>query len=120
MNLEIKTKWLAALRSGEYSQTRANLRDSEGFCCLGVLCDIYSKENEVSWGPPKKPYYSHLTMGGMMSLPPEAVVEWSGLDRRSPIIDEAINRTGFMSELTVLNDDGMPFSQIADLIEAFL
>lgn len=34
-----KAKWLKALRSGEYSQTRETLYDPEtkGFCCLGVL-----------------------------------------------------------------------------------
>lgn len=39
MPKETLDKWLAALRSGEYKQTREKLYDSEtgGFCCLGVL-----------------------------------------------------------------------------------
>lgn len=37
---ELKDKWLTALRSGEYSQTTGTLRDENGMCCLGVLCDI--------------------------------------------------------------------------------
>lgn len=40
MNPEWKAKWVAALRSGEYKQTREFLRTSTGFCCLGVLCDL--------------------------------------------------------------------------------
>jgi hypothetical protein len=40
MNTELKTKWLAALRSGEYTQTSGSLRDNDGHCCLGVLCDV--------------------------------------------------------------------------------
>ena len=37
---ELKDKWLEALRSGEYSQTTETLKDENGFCCLGVLCDV--------------------------------------------------------------------------------
>lgn len=45
MNPEVKTKWLAALRSGNYKQGRMALKRGVGdgtadYCCLGVLCDI--------------------------------------------------------------------------------
>lgn len=41
MNKGIKDRWITALRSEKYSQTKGNLRDDEGYCCLGVLCDLY-------------------------------------------------------------------------------
>lgn len=34
------TELVAALRSGNYSQTTKTLCDDRGFCCLGVACDI--------------------------------------------------------------------------------
>ena len=41
MNADLKRKWLAALRSGKYQQAKAALhRQGDGFCCLGVLCDV--------------------------------------------------------------------------------
>jgi hypothetical protein len=40
MNKIVKKKWLNALRSGEYKQTSECLRDSNGYCCLGVLCEV--------------------------------------------------------------------------------
>jgi hypothetical protein len=41
VNPEVKTKWVAALRSGEYKQGRGLLRNGAGqYCCLGVLCEI--------------------------------------------------------------------------------
>lgn len=40
MNQEMKAKWVEALRSGKYAQTRNRLRDDKGYCCLGVLVDI--------------------------------------------------------------------------------
>jgi hypothetical protein len=33
-------KWLAALESGEYAQSKDMLCDGNGFCCLGVACDV--------------------------------------------------------------------------------
>ena len=35
-------KWVKALRSGKYAQTRGRLRriGAEEFCCLGVLCEV--------------------------------------------------------------------------------
>lgn len=40
MDKKLKTKWLKALRSGRYKQTRGTLYDGEGYCCLGVLCRV--------------------------------------------------------------------------------
>lgn len=40
MDTELKAKWVAALRSGEYQQARGTLFDGEGYCCLGVLCKV--------------------------------------------------------------------------------
>jgi len=37
---EIKTKWIAALRSGDYTQARHELNSGDGFCCLGVLAEV--------------------------------------------------------------------------------
>ena len=57
MNKEQKDKWLVALRSGEYKQTRNVLiRDekdgSRSYCCLGVLDEITKDENPefLMWG----------------------------------------------------------------------
>ena len=44
MNKQLKTKWLKALRSGEYAQGTEHYvtagKKYDSFCCLGVLCDI--------------------------------------------------------------------------------
>ncbi len=40
MNLELKQKWLDALRSGKYKQGTQYLNSSSGYCCLGVLCEV--------------------------------------------------------------------------------
>ena len=45
LNPEIKEKWIAALRSGEYPQHRGAIYNSDrtAFCCLGVLHRIVQK-----------------------------------------------------------------------------
>lgn len=46
MNKEVKKKWIAALRSGEYNQIDGRLASEDGskHCCLGVLCELGTKE----------------------------------------------------------------------------
>lgn len=44
MNPIWKDRWVTALRSGDYSQGMGNLMAQEGFCCLGVLCDIINPD----------------------------------------------------------------------------
>lgn len=34
-------EWSAALRSGNYPQTRGAMKNFQGFCCLGVLAKIH-------------------------------------------------------------------------------
>lgn len=41
MDKDLKARWVAALRSGEYTQGRARLRSAVNtYCCLGVLCEV--------------------------------------------------------------------------------
>jgi hypothetical protein len=35
-------KWIAALRSGKYKQARGIMKNADGFCCLGVACELHS------------------------------------------------------------------------------
>ncbi len=53
MNQRIKEMWVKALKSDEYIQGQGALRKVmdgiTGHCCLGVLCDIHSKETGGVW-----------------------------------------------------------------------
>lgn len=37
---EFKDNWLWALRSGDYKQSKSQLRADGGYCCLGLLCEV--------------------------------------------------------------------------------
>lgn len=127
INEEIKAKWVAALRSGEYKQGRGSLRkvDSKGvdrFCCLGVLCDIYTKEKETTkWIEPGRwVVENEYSFGGDTTMPPKNVNEWVGLGDTTPWSDMQIKASSKYGTLYELNDSGSPFKKIADYIEAQL
>lgn len=108
MNKRVKQLWIEALRSGEYSQTKSVLRDTYGFCCLGVLCDLHRIETEGDWATSEDGGYYY---GHQAEVMPIEVMEWAGLQSANPDVDDDD------TSLAGLNDDGLPFSQIADLIE---
>lgn len=105
MNKEIKEEWLAALKSGEYKKGIGMLRSGDDrYCCLGVLCDLHNKKQEVNgWVAHKivdeTKYSYHCSVG----YSPLAVQEWSDLKT--------------MITLTKLNDSSDTFDKVIEYIE---
>ena len=113
MNPQIKQKWVDALRSGDYKQTQNRLHNEYGFCCLGVLCDLYGKENNVEWEP--SIYYNNdYEFQHMVTVLPLSVMEWAGVEEVNPYVN------GGPFTLAELNDQGSTFNEIADVIEEHL
>ena len=44
LDAKIKERWLSDLRSGNFKQARAALKNNEGYCCLGVLASQFADE----------------------------------------------------------------------------
>lgn len=139
---EIALKWLDALRSGKYKQVTGHLRKvevrdaagntlQEGYCCLGVLCDLvdplrwvaptvtdatgsyfYVNPNPRNTALPDDPdeedTEEEFTDKLLAGYPPQEYLERVGLT-------EADAR-----ELAVRNDRGYSFEQIAVMIEDML
>lgn len=139
MNPEIKQKWLDALRSGEYEQAKGALRkqDDEGndlFCCLGVLCDIVAKgdwveaqeydDQPVEFGFNVE-YHDYHTgdprtyfESGVL---PKQILNIVGLEDANPLVKtDDPEEIAIGVNLASLNDRGMSFAELADLIEAQL
>lgn len=111
MDKKIKKLWLAALRSGEYRQARYKLRTRQnGFCCLGVLCNIHAQENPELAALNVSP----LSYFGETGLLPSKVKSWAGLKSNNP----TVKYKGNTVTLALLNDNKrLTYNQIADLIE---
>jgi hypothetical protein len=96
MNPEVKQLWVTALRSGKYKQGYCLLQDDQNrFCCLGVLCDIHSKETGTQWD--EGAYLSER------AFLPSIVKQWADIKE--------------VHNLIFKNDNLVPFAEIADYIE---
>lgn len=113
MNPEIKQLWLEALRSDKYKQGNGLLRTFDNkFCCLGVLCDIYTKTTDIGWNDDNRHSYG---MGMYTaSLDPD-VQEWAGVDNTWGYI--WLDEEGRKTNLANMNDSGKTFEEIAKVIE---
>ena len=109
-------KWVAALRSGEYKQGRKTLQSKEGFCCLGVACDLAVKAGlpiivgtrniNTDFGTGIKEV---ITYDGKPDYLPPIVQKWLGLSTASGGYKDG--------NLAIQNDFGSSFAEIADIIE---
>lgn len=117
MDPEVKAELVEALRT-KYKQGKGYLRrtldtkGTQGFCCLGVVCDLYNKKTgQGEWGSPSS-YGAKFTTASdnsMTDLPPE-VQRWSGLTN-----DEVRSKLAAMNDSDVTN--GYTFSEIATWID---
>lgn len=143
MNEQIKEKWVWALESGKYKQATKCLNTGEGMCCLGVLTDLYIQENQgAKWEPHtvkpldeivddedyyptellNKPLFRFEGNGKTLD---KKVQDWAGIEGENPAVvpakswvegDDPINQYDYFT-LATLNDSGLTFSQIADVIK---
>jgi hypothetical protein len=149
MKPEEKKEWTGALRGDEYKQSRHCLNDLFGNCCLGVKADLEAKKGRGRWEPssdPSKPdrmdfvieYPDGSGLERQAGLLPSAfaldtfgsVDNCSGIlpfyprmfDREDFEHDPGLdpNATSATScDLADLNDSGLTFAQIADVIDHF-
>ncbi len=131
MNPEVKKKWIDALRSGWYDQGSEKLRSVTGYCCLGVLCDLYTQETKlVGWefrGAFKEENTQptdYWYFDGEGEFLPESVKEWAGLPVGNPSVRVDVTDNDdeddwfYTDEIANLNDSGYTFDELSNLIES--
>jgi len=123
-----RKKWLNALESGEYRQTRYQLHTPEGFCCLGVACDRFNKPLKLKvLKSPTRTEYNHQS-----ALLPVPVADYLGLHSTSGAFQKDGRRVNLsikvrrgaekgqvimVSSLTELNDEASySFKEIAKFV----
>lgn len=146
MRADVKQWWIEALESGEYKQGSGNLRiragrenapddgQSEGWCCLGVLCDIYHKiTGEGSWSSNEEArsvafHTRYVADDGELvedrsaHYLPTVVAQWAGLGGTNPIPrweeGERPDQTTDPKDVSYahLNDKGWSFQAIASIV----
>jgi hypothetical protein len=106
-------KWVEALRSGHYKQSKRVLtklttdKKIKGHCCMGVACRV-----AIAEGIKLKQSRSlgYITYDGALGAMPDKVVNWLGVDSDDPKVLD--NTLSFWNDL-----EGKTFKEIADLIE---
>lgn len=101
-------KWLDALRSGEYKQSKRSLRDSElgcAYCCLGVLCEV----DRCDWDE----VYEENEGDEIL---PESLRDKYKFNSCVGLIEKEDNSYKY-PDLASMNDSGKSFMEIADFIE---
>jgi len=101
------TRWLKALRSEKYSQCRGRLQGPDGFCCLGVACDVLIPDKE-----------KHMSGDFLSGYFPnhQAAPQW--LNHVNCDFSEKTKIEGKSQNLSEMNDNqSMPFALIADCLE---
>jgi hypothetical protein len=126
MDPKIKWSWIEDLRSGEFRQAKARLHRVDGsMCCLGVLTAFAYAKGVVK---NKTHDDSKVFYDGMSVSLPESVCEWAGMTYIDQLGERRTSGFGLLPfrsldgrhvHLDDLNDDGMTFDQIADLIECW-
>jgi hypothetical protein len=108
-NRENISKWVDALRSGRYEQTTGRLANQEGYCCLGVACEV-AIDSGVKLSRDTVTNGTILYDGNCDGLP-YPVSEWLGLfDEYDPVLHGR--------RASLWNDESLAdFPKIASLIE---
>ena len=118
---EARTLVAEALRSGKYLQIKGVLRRSDNcFCAEGVCCEVYRQITGLcEWFPPGNGFsVFHFGEGEEHtygSILPKYVKKWLGI---SDVLVK--NADGFVIRiaLSTINDNGMSFEEIADILES--
>lgn len=123
MKPEIKKRWVEALRSGEYQQAKDYLVSPDGYCCLGVLCEIAVQDGVVY-----REGYEYISTSEGFDVNnvdlPRAVQRWAGVSDyygdgfTSLGSNVPYKNTDRNADFTELNDEmNYTFDMIADAIE---
>lgn len=106
MSAELRDRWVAALRSGEFKQAKHTLLTPEGeMCCFGVLCKLEGIEVSAFRPLKRSEPMTGFTTDGTVN------------NRAYRTLAERFNDILAETDLALVNDDGMSFAQIADKIE---
>ena len=96
----LKNKWIKPLRAGKYKQIKNRLKDHNGHCCMGVLCEISNKLPFIL-----KPGTNYFSIEDFNGIIPEKFLNLIKLERNVQI--KAIG----------MNDSNKSFNEIADYLQ---
>lgn len=115
-----RTAWLEALRSGKYKQDHRRLKSNDGFCCLGVLCDVMGTKWQAFTD--QDGIITFKTENGNNAIPSPVDVGKDVYNALHAVVVYDTNNprasVNLRDALISMNDqDGKTFNEIADFID---
>lgn len=92
-------KWLKALESDEFSQTKGRLQCDDSYCCLGVACRVAGVKGPL--------------LDATLTGHPDVM----SFLRLTTVCGFSKNHT--LHSLTYMNDEGKTFKEIAAVVRAY-
>ncbi len=109
----LQKKWIEALRSGKYQQGKGMLNRGDQYCCLGVACEVLGLPkgpidyiNKMLYIDDEAPNEVHTVFMPGNSWKKLGLFNYNGAPSNS-----------YDDSLVGLNDKGLTFEQIADILE---
>jgi hypothetical protein len=130
-HFEARRLWTAALRSNEYPPSRVFLTlimptGEARYCCMGVACELFRERYPemlqastavlCARGYACREFADNFELNQRFFLP-EMVRRWLGLADRAGTFRQGFEHLGYGS-LAEMGDEGRPFNELADLIDA--
>lgn len=110
MKKEDKKRWVAALRSGKYSQCTGRLHNprTDSYCCLGIACEIFGVTDRN---------YINVWKDGWQGRLPLDLCKRFDMEDDGALEGKTPKKWGNYPSLVSLNDKGFTFEELADVIE---
>lgn len=107
----LREDWPTALESGEFQQAKGVLFDGEGYCCLGVACELLSRLRLLPRRGWQRGSLLPAAATKILRLGDSADYYANASDKRRRVTRPA-------ADLVQLNDGGESFEQIAEIIRS--
>ena len=117
-------KWCDALRRGEYRQTNYALQNDNGYCCLGVACELFIKpELQMRFKPTNYLVGCYPNRDNQPKAPRWLLDIGRDFESKTGINPAHLNDNGISLNLAdTLKiesiEEPLTFDEIADLLEA--
>jgi hypothetical protein len=126
MNSERLNLIVNELRRGEFIQGEGCLRQPGSHCALGVACEVFRRQTGQGRWVQVGHRFSFVASGegrgyGLWSetaMPAPEVTRWYLHDPQDPRLEDELNM--LFQEVAMRNDRGVPFGELARMIEAFV
>lgn len=112
--LPMKKEWIEALKSGEYSQGKDSLCQDGKYCCLGVLSNLQGRLGAPSLSGYRSDGNSSLFLDFENPIVKLYSRFFNGGFPDGVSIDHDLGKGNALSHL---NDWGVPFTEIAEIID---